>query len=196
MRVGRRLLPLLLLPLLSTSSLPSWQNASLPLAQRVADLVPRLTLEEAVANLFANSAPGAPRLGLAPYRYDAECMRGAVTSGVNARNLGTGFPTLLALASTFDVPLVARVAEVGAREVRAYYNVDRAASNLPTTANCYAPVVNVVRDPRWGRNAEMAGGEDPTLGRVYARAWTAAMRGGVPGETARLVTSVCKHFAT
>ena len=122
----------LVCPALALAQPTPWQKASLPLAERVADVVPRLTLEEAVANLYANDAPGAPRIGLPAYRYDAECMRGAVTSGVNARPLGTGFPTLLALAGTMDVPLVARVAEAGAREIRAYYNVDRAASNLPT----------------------------------------------------------------
>ena len=169
-----------------------WQNSSLPVAERVADLVSLLTLEEAVANLYSNAMAGAPRLGLPAYRMDAECMRGAVTSGVNKRPLGTGLPTLLALASTFDVRLIARAAAVGATEVRAYYNIDRRNNSLPTTANCYAPVVNLVRDPRWGRNAEMVIGEDPALGRIYARAWTAAMRGGAaPGNTtAKLVSSV------
>ena len=180
--------------LASSSALAPWQNTSLPIQERVANLVSLLTLPEKVANLYANDAPGAPRLGLPAYRYDEECMRGAVTSGVAKRPLGTGFPTLLALAHTFNVSLLAAVARVGAVEVRAYYNMDRATKNLPTTANCYAPVVNVLRDPTWGRSAEMASGEDPTLGRVYARAWTAAMRGGGPAGSPPIVTSVCKHL--
>lgn len=173
-----------------------WQNTSLPVSERVANLVSLLTLEEKVANLYSNAAPGAPRLGLGAYRFDEECMRGAVTSGVSPRPLGTGFPTLLALAGTFNVSLLAAIGQVGAREVRAYYNIDRRTKGLTTTANCYAPVVNLVRDPRWGRSAEMAIGEDPTLGRVIARAWTAAMRGSAPGETSKLVTSVAKHLGT
>jgi beta-glucosidase len=182
----------------SSSQSAPWQNASLPLDERVSNLVSLMRLEEKVSNLYSNAAPGALRLGLGPYRYDEECMRGAVTSGVSARPLGTGFPTLLALAGTFNVSLLAAVAEVGAREVRAYYNIDRRTKGLVTTANCYAPVSNLVRDPRWGRNAEMAIGEDPVLGRVIARAWTAAMRGSASGdsETSKLVTSVCKHIAT
>jgi beta-glucosidase-like glycosyl hydrolase len=72
----------------------------------------------------AYAAPGAPRLGLGPYRYDEECMRGAVTSGVSSRPLGTGFPTLLALSGTFNVTLLAAVAAVGAKEVRSYYNIE------------------------------------------------------------------------
>ena len=183
-----------LAPLPAVAQAP-WQNTSLPIAARVANLVSLLTLEEKVANLYSNLAPGAPRLGLPPYRYDEECMRGAVTSGVSARPLGTGFPTLLALAGTFNVTLLAAVGAVGAREVRAYYNIDRRTAGLVTTANCYAPVVNLVVHPAWGRAAEMAAGEDPTLGRVYARAWTAAMRGGAAaGPTSKLVTSVAKHL--
>ena len=122
-----------------------WQNTSLPIDARVANLVSLLTLEEKIANLYSNAAPGSPRLGLPPYRYDEECMRGAVTSGVAPRPLGTGFPTLLALAGTFNVSLLAAVGAVGAREVRAYYNIDRRTAGLSTTANCYAPVVNLVR---------------------------------------------------
>lgn len=180
----------------SVAAAAPWQNNSLSIDARVANLVSLLTLSEKVANLYSNAAPGAPRLGLPPYRYDEECMRGAVTSGVAVRPLGTGFPTLLALAGTFNVSLLASVGAVGAREIRAYYNIDRRTAGLTTTANCYAPVVNLVRDPLWGRNAEMAMGEDPTLGRVYARAWTAAMRGSAPGDTHKLVTSVCKHLGT
>ena len=180
-----------------SAPLPPWRNTSLPVASRVSDLVSRLSLPEAAANLYADGAPGSAAVGLLPYRFDAECMRGAVTSGVNARPLGTGFPTLLALAGTWDVRLLAAVALVGAREVRAYYNLDRKSKNLPTTANCYAPVINAVRDPRWGRTAEMVSGECPVLGRIYSRAWTTAMRGGAAANsTAKLVSSVCKHLAT
>ena len=179
----------------AVTAVDPWQNTSLPISLRVSDLVSRLTLEEKVANLDANFAPGAPRIGLTPYRYDEECMRGATTSGVSLRPLGTGVPTLLALAGTFNVSLLASIGLMSAREVRAYYNIDRRTANLTTTANCYAPVVNIVRDPKWGRAAEMATGEDGTLGRIYSRAWTAAMRGG-GNDTSKLVTSVCKHLAT
>lgn len=140
-----RLLGICLLASNAAGAAYPWQNASLPIDDRVANLVGLLTLDEKVANLYANLAPGAPRVGLGPYRYDEECMRGAVTSGVSERPLGTGFPTLLALGGTFNVSLLAQVAYVGALEVRAYYNIDRRAQNLTTTANCYAPVVNLVR---------------------------------------------------
>lgn len=164
------------------TGVPDWKNSSLPIPTRVANLVSLLTLEELVANLDAERAPGSPRLGLGPYRFDQECERGAVTSGINKRPLATGFPTPLALGGTFNLSLIAAVARVSAIEVRAYYNIDRR-TNMTTGGNCYAPVVNVVRDPRWGRIQEMLCGEDPNLGRVYARTWTAAMQGGFNEST-------------
>lgn len=186
----------LLTGLRDAANVPEWQNTSLPVATRVANLVSLLTLEELVANLDAERAPGAPRIGLGPYRFDQECERGAVTSGVNKRPLGTGFPTPLALGGTFNLSLIAAVARVSATEVRAYYNMDRLA-NVTTGGNCYAPVVNVVRDPRWGRAQEMLCGEDPLLGRLFARVWTAAMQGGTNASAPyRIVTSVAKHLAT
>jgi hypothetical protein len=106
-----------------------WQNASLPVAARVANLISLLTLEEKVANLYANAAPGAPRLGLGAYRYDEECMRGAVTSGVARRPLGTGLPTLLALSGTFNVSLLAAAARVGVNSEAVFRSVD--SYNLP-----------------------------------------------------------------
>ena len=180
----------------SSQSLPDWRNASLPVPVRVANLVSLLTLEELVANLDAERAPGVPRIGLGPYRFDQECERGAVTSGINKRPLGTGFPTPLALGGTFNLSLIAAVARVSAIEVRAYYNIDRR-SNLSTGGNCYAPVVNVVRDPRWGRIQEMLCGEDPLLGRIYSRTWTTAMQSGFNASSPyRIVTSVAKHLST
>ena len=120
-----------------SSALDPWQDWSLPVDERVEDLVSRLTLEEKIANLYSNAAPGAPRIGLGPYRYDEECMRGAVTSGVATRPLGTGFPTLLALAGTFNLTLLSAIGAASAREIRAYYNIDKRTANLTTTANCY-----------------------------------------------------------
>ena len=63
----------------------------------------------------------------------------------------TSFPQAIALASTWDPALVERVFNVAAREMRA-----RGAQLA------LAPVVDVARDPRWGRIEETYG-EDPYL---------------------------------
>ncbi|SFU37749.1 glycoside hydrolase family 3 N-terminal domain-containing protein [Pseudoduganella namucuonensis] len=89
--------------------------------------------------------------------------------GYAARD-ATSFPQAIALASTFDPALVRRVFGVAAREMRA-----RGANFA------LAPVVDVARDPRWGRIEETYG-EDP---HVCAEIGKAAVL-GFAGEDKRL----------
>jgi beta-glucosidase len=84
------------------------------------------------------------RLGI-PILMHEEALHGYVARGA------TSFPQSIGLASTFDPELVERVFSVAAREMRA-----RGATLA------LAPVVDVARDPRWGRIEETYG-EDPYL---------------------------------
>lgn len=82
-----------------------FRNTSLPWAERVQDLVNRLTLEEIQeqmgrggAGIFGGPAPAIPRLGIGPYQWDTECLRGdAEAPGVGA----TAFPQSIGLAAAF-----------------------------------------------------------------------------------------------
>jgi beta-glucosidase len=100
------------------------------------------------------------RLGI-PIMFHEEALH-----GYTARN-ATSFPQSIALASTWDPELVERVFNVASREVRA-----RGARLV------LAPVVDVARDPRWGRIEETYG-EDPYL---VGEMGLAAVR-GFQGET-------------
>ena len=84
------------------------------------------------------------RLGI-PILMHEESLHGYVARGA------TSFPQAIALASTWDPDLVSRVFSVAAREARA-----RGATLV------LAPVVDIARDPRWGRIEETYG-EDPYL---------------------------------
>lgn len=95
------------------------------------------------------------RLGIPMLMHD-EALHGYV-----ARD-ATSFPQAIALASTFDTELTEKIFAVAAREMRAR------GSNL-----ALAPVVDVARDPRWGRIEETYG-EDPHL---CAEIGLAAIRG-------------------
>ncbi len=97
---------------------------------------------------------------------------------VTSRADATSFPQAIALASTWDPALSARVFTVAAREARA-----RGASSS------LAPVVDVARDPRWGRIEETYG-EDPYL---VSELGVAAIR-GFQGRTLPLPAD--KVFAT
>lgn len=111
------------------------------------------------------------RLGIPLLMHD-EALHGYV-----ARD-ATSFPQAIALASTFDTALVEKVFSAAAREMRAR------GSNI-----ALAPVVDVARDPRWGRIEETFG-EDPHL---CAEIGLAAIR-GFQGKTLPLAPD--KVFVT
>ena len=64
------------------------------------DLVSRLTIDEITDQMAyggeATNAPGIPRLGISPYPWGSECLRGDVQAGP-----ATSFPQALGLAATF-----------------------------------------------------------------------------------------------
>jgi beta-glucosidase len=93
----------------------------------------------------------------------------------------TVFPIPLGLAASFNPELCEQTAAAAARE----------ASEIGVDWT-FAPMVDVARDPRWGRVAE-GSGEDPYLA---ARMGAAAVRGfqGTPGEQGRLA-ACAKHYA-
>jgi beta-glucosidase len=96
---------------------------------------------------------------------------------------GTNFPVPLALASSWDPALVERVMSVAALEARAR-----------GTHEVLSPVIDLARDPRWGRTEETYG-EDPYL---VARMGVAAIRGyqGTSPVLAKdKVFATAKHFA-
>ncbi|KQN80297.1 glycoside hydrolase [Sphingomonas sp. Leaf67] len=110
-----------------------------------ADAVNRTAQETAdYINAAQRWAVERTRLGI-PMIMHEEALHGYVARGA------TSFPQSIALASSWDPALVERVFGVAAREMRAR------GANL-----ALAPVVDVARDPRWGRIEETYG-EDPHL---------------------------------
>jgi beta-glucosidase len=94
----------------------------------------------------------------------------------------TTFPIPLAEAASWDLPAIERSARVAATEA--------AASGLHWT---FAPMVDISRDPRWGRVMEGAG-EDPYLGSLIAAARVHGFQGKQLGDTDAVMACV-KHFA-
>jgi beta-glucosidase len=95
--------------------------------------------------------------------------------------LRTIFPVPLGLAASWDTALVERVQEIAAREARAV-----------GIAWTFAPMVDIARDPRWGRIVEGAG-EDPYLGACMAAAQVRGFQGETLGTPNRIVAGP-KHF--
>ncbi|QHM70373.1 beta-glucosidase BglX [Mixta intestinalis] len=94
----------------------------------------------------------------------------------------TIFPIPLGLAASWDLDAVARVGRVSAYEA--------ADDGLNMT---WAPMVDVTREPRWGRGSE-GFGEDTWLTSQMGATMVKAMQGKSPADRYALMTSV-KHFA-
>lgn len=94
----------------------------------------------------------------------------------------TIYPMPLALAASWDLALIERMTSLAAREARG--------SGVSWT---FAPMVDVARDPRWGRIIEGAG-EDPFLGAAVARAQVRGFQGDDLSRPDRLL-ACAKHFA-
>jgi beta-glucosidase len=192
--------PPLLLILAITGSLSVPLAAQAPLERRIDSLLARMTLEEKVGQLNLPSVFGP----VSPAQMDL-VRKGLVGGFLNLDGaqatrdiqriameqsrlhipllLGldvihgyrTIFPIPLGEASTWDPEIAEATARSAAREARA--------AGVNWT---FAPMVDIARDPRWGRIAE-GSGEDPYLGSLMA---AARVRGF---QTSILATA--KHFA-
>src|SRR2546430_3000691 len=93
----------------------------------------------------------------------------------------TIFPVPLASAGSFDPPLIEQAERVAAKE--------STAAGLKWT---FAPMVDIARDPRWGRIVEGAG-EDPYLGSMIAAAKVRGFQGKDMSDPESLV-ACAKHY--
>ena len=112
-----------------------------------------------------------------PVMFHEEALHGL------AAMKGTNFPVPIALASSWDPSLVERVMTVAAREARA-----RGAQQV------LSPVIDLARDPRWGRTEETYG-EDPHLVSEMGLAAIRGYQGPMPTLTPGHVFATAKHFA-
>jgi beta-glucosidase len=114
---------------------------------------------------------GIPALGV------GEALHGFMARG------STSFPQAIALASTWDPQLAEEVFAAAAAEMRA-----RGSHHALT------PVLDLARDPRWGRTEETYG-EDPCLAAVLGVAAVRGLQGKGPGVGRHHVLATAKHFA-
>ena len=156
--------------------------------QRVTDLLGRLSLEEKAA-LLNHGGAGVPRLGIRADGWN-QCLH-----GVWWNRPTTLFPVPIAMAATWDPPLVRRVATAISDEARAIYNgwhQDPGFPGEPKGLIYRAPVINLSRNPYWGRINECYG-EDPFLTGRMGVAFVEGLQGDDP-HYLKLVATL-KHFA-
>lgn len=116
------------------------------------------------------------RLGI-PILFHEECLHG------HAAQQGTAYPQAIALAASWDPSLVHDVFAATAVEVRA-----RGAQQ------CLTPVLDLAREPRWGRTEETYG-EDPYLTSRIGVAAVQGFQGTGPSIDQDHVIATAKHFA-
>ena len=203
-------------------AVPDYKNPKLPIEQRVADLLGRMTLEEKCAQLVP--VRGAREVLDTTGKYDNDSAKKVLTSLYNPNtkisahdaavlrnavqrylvektrlgipempagellhgfmsNGATSFPQALALASTFDPPLVKRVFTAAADEMAS-----------AGVVWAFTPVLDLARDPRWGRTEETYG-EDPFLGSRIGVAAIEGMQGPNFLIDRHHVMATAKHFA-
>ncbi|MGH9734892.1 MAG: glycoside hydrolase family 3 N-terminal domain-containing protein, partial [Candidatus Acidiferrales bacterium] len=170
---------------------PDYRNSNIPIAKRVANLLSRMTLEEKVDQIAGGSRRGegfidatghftpdqARQMTTEMYSeyntispYDAAILRNAAQRyAVEKTRLGvpilfmgealhgfmendsTSFPICIGLASTWDPAFVKQVFDAASDEMSA-----------AGVREAFTPVLDLARDPRWGRTEETYG-EDPYL---------------------------------
>ncbi|MEU9852518.1 glycoside hydrolase family 3 C-terminal domain-containing protein [Streptomyces sp. NPDC047974] len=163
-----------------TADRPPFRDPALPVDARVADLLGRLTPAERLA-LLHQFTPGVDRLGLAAFRTGQEALHGVAWMGP-----ATVFPQAVGLGASWHPELVRRVGEAVSREARAMRAKDERVG-----LNVWAPTVNLLRNPLWGRGEE-GYAEDPVLTSAVAVAFTRGLRGDHP--TYWRTAPVLKHW--
>ncbi len=151
-----------------TPPTPPFRDPDLPFAERIDDLLSRLTLDERTGFLH-QFGPAVERLGVAAFRTGQEALHGVAWMGP-----ATVFPQAVGLGATWNEDLVRRVGEAVSREVRAMRARDERVG-----LNVWSPTVNLLRHPLWGRNEE-GYSEDPRLTSAIATAYTRGLRGDHP----------------
>jgi beta-glucosidase len=170
------------------STVLPYLNPSLPVSERVDDLVARMTLQEKASQLV-NQARAIPRLQVPAYDWWSEALHGVANAGT-----ATVFPEPIGLAATFDLPLIHDMAVVISTEARAKHNqaVRAGRRDIMEGLDFWSPNINIFRDPRWGRGQETYG-EDPFLTGRMGVAFVTGMQGDDPKYFR--VISTPKHFA-
>ena len=169
-----------------TKSTPIYLNTSYSFEERAADLVSRLTLEEK-QSLLGNNMAAVPRLGIKAYNVWSEALHGVLSGANPSAGLQgpSSFPNSVAIGSTWDPDLAQRMASAITDEARAIFYAGGKGLTF------WSPVVEPVRDPRWGRTGESYG-EDPFLAAQMAGGFVRGFMG--PDKKYLKAVPTAKHY--
>ena len=157
--------------------------------QQAKELISKMSLEEKASLMMHPSAP-VEALGIPAYNWWNEALHGVARNGK-----ATVFPMPIAMAASFDEPLVNEVFTAVSDEARIKNRQAVQAGHVGQYQGLtfWTPNINIFRDPRWGRGMETYG-EDPYLTGQLGMAVVRGLQG--PSDAAVRKAHACaKHFA-
>ncbi|MDW5267669.1 MULTISPECIES: glycoside hydrolase family 3 C-terminal domain-containing protein [Acidobacteriaceae] len=169
-----------------TQAAPAYVDPSKPVEQRIADLISRMTLEEKAEQLNHLNT-GIPRLHVPMWGGWNQTLH-----GVWSKEPTTLFPAPIAMGATWDPDLVHSIADAMSDEARALYNSNADGPRSKHGLVYRSPVINLSRNPLWGRIQEVFS-EDPYLTGRMAVAYVKGLQGDDINHL-KLAATI-KHFA-
>jgi beta-glucosidase len=166
---------------------PAYLDPTQPVDARVSDLISRMTLEEKAAALDHKSS-GNPRLGIPQWGGWNQCLHGIWSKSRTT----TLFPVSIAMGASWDPALVHEEADAMSDEARAMYNIHEMGPSTPCGLVYRGPVINISRNPFWGRIQECYG-EDPYLTGRMGVAYVKGLQGEDPKYLK--IAATLKHYA-
>ena len=165
-------------------------DQELGLEERLDWLIGELTLEEKL-HMLSSGSSGIARLGIPDCRLGGEAAHGVEARNdqfrVDVPDITTSFPQPIGMSSSWDVEAIRAAGEIVGKEARIIYR-KRPGGGISR----WAPTVDLLRDPRWGRNEE-AYGEDPVQVGAMASAYVRGIQTD-DGKGRLTCASTLKHF--
>ena len=171
------------LDLNKNSQMDPYENPHLSSIERSNNIISELSISEKVAQLESN-APSIKRLGISEYNWMNEALHGIRG---DHDEITTVFPQAIGLAATWNPKLAWMQGNAISDEARALANIRGNDRYL----DFWSPVINIGRDPRWGRTQE-GYGEDPLLTSMISKSLIQGLQGDHPRYFK--VLSAPKHF--
>ncbi|MCH5168216.1 MAG: glycoside hydrolase family 3 C-terminal domain-containing protein [Prevotellaceae bacterium] len=165
------------------------QNDTLNAQRQAEALVAQMTIEQKAALMVHSSSP-IEELSIPGYNWWNEALHGVARNGK-----ATVFPMPIAMAASFDEPLIETVFTAVSDEARVKNRqaIESGKVEQYQGLTFWTPNINIFRDPRWGRGMETYG-EDPYLTGVLGCAVVRGLQG--PLDAKVLKAHACaKHFA-
>ncbi len=149
-------------------------DPELDLEKKLNLLVNTLTLDEKF-HMLSSGSKGIERLGIPDCQLGGEAAHGVVArnwkDGEIVKDITTSFPQPIGMSSSWDKKAIYDAGKITGEEAGAVYS-----RRLWGGISRWAPTVDLLRDPRWGRNEE-AYGEDPVQVGAMASSYIRGMQG-------------------